>query len=166
VLLAADRPGGEEDWMDQFSRLLAPQGVLAWIARSGPETVNVAQDADLDAAVIDLGLSMGRGSSSTGAGRNGIGVLEVLRRLPGRPPVVALRGPAHSRRQAERLLGEALRLGVFAVVEKPVELEHLLGVLQRLMERRYKGAWPERTSGGPSQGFGAADRWCMEGVSS
>ena len=41
-----------------------------------------------------------------------------------------------------RALNEALRLGAFSVMEKPVDVEQLLGVFRRLMDKRYRGNWP------------------------
>jgi DNA-binding NtrC family response regulator len=63
--------------------------------------------------------------------------------------VVILRPPAFSQRQAEHMLNEALRLGAFSVLEKPVDLEQLLAVFRRLIDRRYRGAWPGRGDEGP-----------------
>ena len=81
-------------------------------------------------------------SRSSQAGPAGLWLLELFRRIPNQPPVVLLRKPAYSRSQAERILRDALRLGVFSVMNKPVELEQLLAVFQRLVDRRYSGTWP------------------------
>ena len=69
-------------------------------------------------------------------------LLELLRLLPKRPPVVILRKPAFSQRQADRVLNEALRLGAFSVMNKPIDIEQLLVVFRRLMDSRYFGTWP------------------------
>ena len=89
-------------------------------------------------------------SRASQAGPAGLWLLELLRRMPNQPPVVLLRKPAYSRSQAERILRDALRLGVFSVMNKPVELEQLLAVFQRLVDRRYSGAWPGN-AGAPSR---------------
>jgi hypothetical protein len=78
--------------------------------------------------------------------------LVLFRRLPNRPPVVVVSIPTYTPRQLEQLLREALRLGVFSVVNKPVDLEQMLTVFQRLVDRQYRGCWPLRlrTPGGLS----------------
>ena len=72
----------------------------------------------------------------------GLWILEQLRRLPRRPPVVVVDRPALNRQEAERVLRDVLRLGAFSVLHKPIHIEQLLSVLQRLLERRYEGNWP------------------------
>ena len=136
------RPDGT--WVSQLQSLLEPQGVDAEVVHSGREVVDLAGTGDYHAAVIDLGLPVGLGEGCGGSRESdsGLWVLELLQRLPERPPVVVLRGPAQSRRQAERLLGEALRLGAFTVMEKPVKLDQVLNVFRRLVDRQYRGIWP------------------------
>jgi hypothetical protein len=71
-------------------------------------------------------------------------LLELLARLEAPPPVVAVKR-ARSTRDDCRDLAAALRLGAFAVVDRPREgsdLEVLLGVLRRILERHYQGRWP------------------------
>ena len=49
-------------------------------------------------------------------------------------------------RQVERLLGEALRLGAFSVLNKPVDMNQMLTVFRRLIDRQYHGSWPPRNN--------------------
>jgi CheY-like chemotaxis protein len=157
VLLTQDRPRGEEAWFHQLTRLLEPQGVRAFVARSGREAIAMAAREAFHAAVIDLGtpptvaddgtdptdpLSRGFPAAPGSFGRTELWLLELLQRLPNRPPVVVLRQPAISRAQAERILGDALRLGAFSVLDKPVNLEQVLATFRRLVERQYRGQWP------------------------
>ena len=72
----------------------------------------------------------------------GVWLLELFRRMRNSPPTVVLRSPTYNRADAERLLQEALRLGAFSVLDKPVELEQLLAVFRRLVDRQYRGLWP------------------------
>ena len=150
VLLTEDRPHAAEHWTTQLPRLLAPQGVAAYVARSGREAIDLAERVQLHAAVIDLSTPLGddehdpdvHHGSSDPRSPAGIWLLELFRRLPNQPPVVVVRGPAVSARQFDRLMREALRLDAFSVVNKPVDLEQMLAVFRRLIDRRYRGAWP------------------------
>jgi len=150
LLLTEDRPHvGEHHWTAQLPQLLVPHGVNAFVVDSGEKAIAVAEQMEIHAAVIDLGTPRGDGDpwqmrpGIASAGPGGLWLLELFRRLPNRPPVVLLRKPAYSREQAERLLREALRLGAFSVMNKPVNLEQLLAVFQRLVDRRYSGTWPD-----------------------
>ncbi len=150
LLLTEDRPHvGEQHWTAQLPRLLLPQGVNAQVVDSGEKAIAMAERLEIHAAVIDLGTPRGDGDAwhmrpgPASAGPGGLWLLELFRRLPNRPPVVLLRKPAYSRTQAERLLREALRLGAFSVLNKPVDIEQLLAVFQRVVDRRYRGAWPD-----------------------
>lgn len=138
MLLTEDRPHPEEHWLSQLPRLLEPQGVVAYVARNGREAIGLAEQFQFHAAVIDLG------TPTEPAARNiaETWLLELIARLPQRPPMVVLRGPAYNRAQAERLLRDALRLGAFSVLDKPVQIEQLLNVLRRLIDRHYHGQWP------------------------
>ncbi len=161
VLITEDRPHAPEHWTSQLPRLLEPQGVAAYLARSGHEAIDVAQRVQIHAAVIDWGTPIGAGdhrttaetdsplqgfSGNASSGRlgmtAGLWLLELFKRLPNHPPVVVVRGPAYSQRQFDRLMREALRLGAFSVVSKPVDLEHMLTVFRRMIDRRYRGTWP------------------------
>jgi CheY-like chemotaxis protein len=166
VLLTEDRPHDAEYWTIQLARLLEPMGVVAYLAQTGREALELVGQLDIHVAVIDLGTPKAKGSTRPAegerAGRSlplavahsaapgGLWLLEQFRRLPRRPPVVVVDQPMFDPTHAERLLRDVLRLGAFSVLHKPVELEQLLGVLQRLLERRYSGQWPTRRSGGES----------------
>lgn len=144
VLLTQDRPHGDPHWTHQLPRLLEPQGVVSYVARSARQAIDWAEQTVFHAAVIDLATPLGApeapppGSDAAG----GFWLLELMRRLPNRPPIVIVRSPAFSARQANRLLNDALRLGAFSVMDKPVELEQILAVFRRLVDKRYRGAWP------------------------
>lgn len=149
VLLTEDRPHAQEHWSRQLPRLLQPQGVVAFLARTGEEAIAVVERHEIHAAVLDLGTprSSTRSAGSVGGGNGddaaGLWLLELFRRLPSQPPVVVINSPVINQRQVDRLLSDALRLGAFSVLNKPVRLEQLLEVFQRLIERRYQGAWPQ-----------------------
>lgn len=149
VLLTEDREHSAGHWTRQLPRLLQPQGVRAYVARSGREAVDMVNDLEIHAALIDLATPQdaptnpapGNSPSSVGDAQ-GLWVLEVIRRLPQRPPVVVVNSRAIARNQAQRCLNQALRLGAFSVVNRPSDIEDMLSVIRRLIDRQYEGAWP------------------------
>ncbi len=141
VLLTEDRPQATEHWTVQLSRLLEPQGVASYLVRSGDEALELTQRVEIHAAVIDLNTPRSAGMNFAHAAGE-LWLIELLRRLPNRPPIVLVRSPAFSRSDVDRLLAHALRLGAFSVLNKPLDLERILAVFQRLLDRRYQGSWP------------------------
>ena len=147
VLLTEDRPREPEHWTRQLPLLLEPQGVAAYLAQTGQEAVDLAGRIEMHAAVIDMSTPVSdapaeAGQTLSSAREGGLWLLELMRRLPKRPAIVVIRTPASDTRQAERVLGDALRLGAFSVLDKPVGLEQLLAVFRRVVDRRYHGFWP------------------------
>jgi hypothetical protein len=99
-------------------------------------------------AVVDLGLPLethAPGSDQPASAREaGWRLLEVLSRLAHRPPTVAIKS-ARTRRDEAREMSAALRLGAFAVLDRPQttrDVETLLEVLRRCIARHYQGQWP------------------------
>ncbi len=144
MLLTQDRPQDAGHWSSQLPRLLEPQGVVSYVVRSGVDAVAVAERFEVHAAVIDMATP--RNEADGGAAINsraaGLWLLELLRRLPNCPPVVIVYDAHVNQRDIGRLLHEALRLGAFSVLNKPIGLDQLLATFQRLVDRQYRGAWP------------------------
>ena len=147
VLLTEDRPHSDQHWTSQLPRLLEPQGVVSHVVQTGQQAIDLAERMEIHAAVIDLATpiyaELGKRPQSHVC-PGGIWLMELMRRLPNQPPIVMLRKPAFSQRQAVRTLTDALRLGAFSVMNKPVDVEQLLGVFRRLLDKKYRGAWPGR----------------------
>ncbi|MEZ6192423.1 MAG: hypothetical protein R3C45_14200 [Phycisphaerales bacterium] len=148
VLLTEDRDHAPGHWTRQLPTLLQPQGVRAYVARTGREAVAMVSDLEIHAALIDLATpqeprNTPGSASAVGYGdAQGLWVLEVLRRLPNRPPIVVVNSRAIARNEAQRCLNQALKLGAFTVVNRPSDLEDMLNVIRRLIDRQYEGAWP------------------------
>lgn len=145
VLLTEDRTRPDEHWTRQFPRLMEPLGVSAHVAGTAKEALDLAHRVTFHVAFIDLATPVGKSPaadrSTDIAGGGGLWLLQVLRRLEHHPPVIMVNSRA-TQQQAVRLLNEALRLGAFSVVNRPTHLNALLTVVQRLLDRQYKGQWP------------------------
>ena len=155
VLLTEDRPHSDEHWSRQLSRLLEPQGVAAYVANTGHEALALTRQMAFHAAVVDVATPVGQvqtgatatpGTSSAEGVRGGLWLLEVIRHMPNMPPVVLLGSPPTSRAQGQQLLREALKLGAFSVMRKPVDVERVLAVIRKLVDRQYRGNWPLPTT--------------------
>jgi hypothetical protein len=92
-------------------------------------------------AVVDLSIPLRRGEGAAVPG--GDRILQLLRRLDEPPPTVVVRPPQPAARESARGLGEALRGGAFAVLDRPVHLETMLEVMRRVLRRHYAGHWPD-----------------------
>lgn len=138
-----------ESWADSLPRLLEPMGVQARRAACGREAATLLAHTPIHAAVVDLTLPLDNAAAQDHAQRAqpggveeaGARLLELLARLPNHPPIIVVREPRSSR-EAARDLAAALRHGVFAVVDRPVNLEIMLEVLRRLVRRHYYDRWP------------------------
>jgi CheY-like chemotaxis protein len=140
-----------ESWADQLPRLLEPQGVHTIRVGDVDEAVKIIQHRAIHALVVELKLPMERpelklGGDASAESRGGLKLLRVIQRLDPCPPAVVIRGRRFDNRLDNRVLTEALKLEAFSVLDEPVELEQLLEVLRRLLERHYGGGWP-----GPSE---------------
>lgn len=145
LLLTQDRSHAGEHWTFQLPLLLRPQHVQAFVARTADEALALAEGVVIHAAVIDLATPPG--NHRPGRAAQGLWFLELFRRLPHCPPIVVIQSSAHEKRTLDRAMQDALRMGAFSVLRKPVEIEQILAVLSRLIDRNYKGHWP--ASGGP-----------------
>lgn len=144
--------GWEPDpWIERLPRLLEPMGVQSHRVRTGAEATRVIEQTTIHIAVVDLGLPLDAGAEARQLDEmapelveGGARLLELLARLREPPPVVAVRRRRTHRDEA-RELAAALRWGAFAVVERPHEqreLDVMLEVLRRCLERHYAGRWP------------------------
>jgi len=138
-----------DPWVDRLPRLLEPMGIVSHRASTGREAGSVIATVPIHIAVVDLGLPIDRMNDDVEVGEfdeGGTRLLELLSRMQEPPPVVAVTRP-RSQRDGRREVAEALRLGVFAVVDRPRELHDInlmLEVLRRCLDKRYHGRWPGR----------------------
>jgi CheY-like chemotaxis protein len=129
VLLANE----QEAWHRQVRDLLAPQGVSTLSALTGREALDLIERGTQDAtcrvhvAVLDDAMS----------GLGGLQVAKIAGGLPGSPPLILM-----TDRPTGHVLQQALMLRVFSVLPKPIELNHLLDSLARVVRRHYGNRWP------------------------
>jgi CheY-like chemotaxis protein len=142
VLLTEDRARPDEHWTRQLTQLVKPLGVQASIASDARQALNILENTAIHAAVIDLNTPAPQ--NDTGGG---LWLLQVVQRLPHKPPVVVVNSHSYSQKQSGRMLNQALDLGAFSVVNWPVQIDTLLSTFQRLIERAYNNAWPPEGPG-------------------
>lgn len=140
-----------ESWADQLPRLLSPMGVEAWRVETGAEATDLIRSGPrMHLAVVDLTLPLeaaqGPLDASARPAEGGTRLLHLLERLPDTPPTIVIKRATGARDDA-RMLTEALRRGVFAVVDRPVEMELMLEVFRRVLRRHYRDRWPAGPEG-------------------
>lgn len=130
-----------DSWADRMACLLEPMGVNSLRARTARQAEDVIRSNEVHIAVVDLGLPL---DSSSHLEESGSRVLELIRRLESPPPTVIVKSPRSSR-EAARDLYAALRFDAFAVVDRrSADVEQMLKVMHRVMDRFYDGRWPGR----------------------
>jgi len=138
VLLTEDRARPDEHWTRQVPPLLRPLGVEASIASDSRQALAILESTPIHAAVIDLNTPAPNSDTS-----GGLWLLQVVQRLPNKPPVVVVNSHSYSQKQSGRMLNQALDLGAFSVINWPVQIDTLLATFQRLIERAYNNNWPK-----------------------
>lgn len=134
-----------DSWADRVACLLEPMGVQSHKAATARQAEHVIRSVPVHIAVVDLGLPLDEHQAADECGAR---VLELLRRLHNPPPTVIVSSPSTLRGQS-RDMAAALRADAFAVVDRrSADVECMLKVLQRAMERFYRGQWPSGTTGG------------------
>jgi hypothetical protein len=139
-----------DPWVDRLPRLLEPMGIISHRAGTGAEASRVIESNPIHIAVVDLALPLDRATPhdrdfEPEFEEGGPRLLELLTRLPEPPPVVAVKR-SRTRRDDAREMSAALRLGAFAVVDRPrdvADLNLILEVLRRCLDRHYRGRWPQ-----------------------
>ena len=139
-----------DPWIDRLPRLLEPMGVHSLRVDSGRQASTVIQSTRIHVAVVDLGLPLDETKTERDAelapefAEGGPRLLELLTRLAEPPPVVAVKR-SRTTRDDSRDIAAALRLGAFAIIDRPrsaTDLDLLLDVLRRCLARHYQGRWP------------------------
>lgn len=125
--------------MVQLPQLLAPMGISCIRVETGEDAANAIDEYAIHIAVVDLAIPLRESASSKPGGPR---ILQLLRRLAEPPPTVVIRPPQITSRESTRSLTEALKEGAFAVLDRPIKMESMLQVMQRILKRHYAGLWP------------------------
>jgi DNA-binding NtrC family response regulator len=135
---------------DGLAETVADLGHAPRTAASGREALAALADDDVDGVLLDLRMP---------GGMDGIEVLRRIRARDGAPPVVVLTAFA----SAENTI-EAMRLGAFDHLTKPIGREDLRALFLRLPPRQPTIAFTEREADeigtliGPTKRYGAFRR--------
>jgi DNA-binding response OmpR family regulator len=136
----------ETPWVDRLPPLLDPMGIQSHRAQDAREASRVIESTPIHVAVVDLALPLECTESSCApAEEAGPRILDLLSRLRQPPPILVIKRGRTSR-DDRREMSAALRLGAFAVLDRPraqQDLETLLELLRRVLTRHYRNTWPQ-----------------------
>lgn len=132
----------DESWLRSLPTLMEPMGVRAWRAGAADEAARLIREIPIHIAVVDLALPL-LAQSPTAGSEGGVRVLGLLSRLDRPPPTIILQRTRAGRDEA-RELAEALQQGAFAVLRRPVHIDHLLDAFQRILRRYHENRWPNQ----------------------
>ena len=121
VLLVDD----EQEFIEVLSKRLEMRDLDTSVALDGEEALQAVQDEEPDVMLLDLRMP----------GMDGMEVLRRIKKAYPKVPIVMLTG--HGSRKDEE---EARRLGAYAYLQKPVELQRLSEILREAFEKTSAGA--------------------------
>ncbi len=133
--------GAHWAWPEALRRIFMPRGVNLLVAENATEFVNIIRRRRIHTTIVDMDSEHS----------NGLATIKIIRMEYPLLPCILLSSTA-----GRDLLGEALRLDVFSVVDKPVDMLILLELLNRLFVKKYDcGIFEPAREGRPERG--AAD---------
>jgi DNA-binding NtrC family response regulator len=109
-------------WPDALRDIFRPRGVNLMIARSPDEFVNIIKRRRIHTTIVDMDAERS----------NGLATIRIIRIDYPLLPCILL-----SSQIGEAVLGKALELDVFGVIDKPVDMDVLRMVLNRLFTKKY-----------------------------
>ncbi len=130
----------DDTWADRLPHLLQPMGISSVRATTARHAERVIRTTPIHIAVVDLGLPLDEPADA--AEEAGTRVLDLLARLSDPVPTVVVQSP-RTQRDGRRSMAAALNCGAFAVVDRSAaDLEFMLGVMRRCLDRFYGSRWP------------------------
>jgi DNA-binding NtrC family response regulator len=109
------------DWPLALRDIFRPRGVNLLVTESANDIVNVLRQRRIRTAIVDTDREQG-----------GLWTLKIIRlECPSIPCILLASNATRS------ILDEALRLDVFSVIDKPVDMRILKDLLNRLFVKRY-----------------------------
>jgi DNA-binding NtrC family response regulator len=114
--------GANWAWPEIQRNLFEPRGVNLLVAENTSEFVNIIEQRRIHTTIVDLDSEKS----------NGLTTVQIIRIDYPLLPCILLTGSA-----GESMLSKALRLDVFSVIEKPVDMNILQEQLNRLFIKKY-----------------------------
>ena len=121
-LLASEARWG---WPEAVRMIFRPRGVNLLVAHSADEFLNIIEHERIYATIVDMDCEES----------NGLATVKIIRMDYPLVPCILLSSEA-----GEELLGQALELEIFSVIDKPVDMVLLREQLDRLFLKRYENS--------------------------
>lgn len=109
-------------WPEALRYIFRPRGINLLMAENAVEFVNIIERKRIHTTIIDMDSEQS----------NGLATIKIIRMDYPLLPCILLTSAA-----GESLLGKALRLDVFSVIDKPVDMSVLQEQLNRLFVKKY-----------------------------
>ena len=109
-------------WPEAVRYIFRPRGINLLMAENAVEFVNIIERKRIHTTIVDMDSEES----------NGLATIKIIRMDYPLLPCILLSSAA-----GESLLGKALRLDVFSVIDKPVDMSVLQGQLNRLFVKKY-----------------------------
>jgi len=109
-------------WPEAVRYIFRPRGINLLMAEDAVEFVNIIERKRIHTTIVDMDSEQS----------NGLATIKIIRMDYPLLPCILLTSAA-----GESLLGKALRLDVFSVIDKPVDMSVLQEQLNRLFVKKY-----------------------------
>jgi len=109
-------------WPEAVRYIFRPRGINLLMAENAVEFVNIIERKRIHTTIVDM----------DSEGSDGLATIKIIRMDYPLLPCILLSSTA-----GESLLGKALRLDVFSVIDKPVDMGVLQEQLNRLFVKKY-----------------------------
>ena len=109
-------------WPEALRRIFKPRGVNLLVAESATEFVHIIERKRIHTTIVDMDSEQS----------NGLATIKIIRMDYPLLPCILL-----TRAAGKSLLGKALQLDVFSVIDKPVDMQILREQLNRLFLKKY-----------------------------
>ncbi len=109
-------------WPEAVRYIFRPRGINLLMAENAVEFVNIIERKRIHTTIVDMDSEES----------NGLATIKIIRMDYPLLPCILLTSAA-----GESLLGKALRLDVFSVIDKPVDMSVLQEQLNRLFVKKY-----------------------------
>jgi DNA-binding NtrC family response regulator len=109
-------------WPEAVRSIFRPRGINLLVAEDASQFVNIIERKRIHTTIVDM----------DSEGSNGLATIKIIRMDYPLVPCILL-----SSSTGESLLGKALELDVFSVIDKPVDMGVLQEQLNRLFIKKY-----------------------------